>query len=104
MSDFQIVNGWLTEQAGEHTCGTVDGGYYGTHEPGCGTVPLVRLRSLDGWADLEAEIKADALREAGDALDALQTREHGVPADIRRDPALWLHTRADRLDPRKGTT
>lgn len=44
-------------------------------------------------------VKAEALREASEALDAMQTPDAGLPADVRRDPALWLMFRADELDP-----
>lgn len=38
-----IENGWLVEYVDKHTCGTGKNGYYGQHEPGCGTVPLFDL-------------------------------------------------------------
>lgn len=41
------------------------------------------------------EIAAQALREAAEALDALQTPENEHLA--HRDPALWLHERADAI-------
>jgi len=40
---YAIVDGWLVEDVGEHTCGTGPSGYYGAHEAGCGLVPMVRL-------------------------------------------------------------
>jgi hypothetical protein len=42
-----IENGWLVEYVSKHTCGTGPNGYYGAHEPGCGTVPLMDL--WKGW-------------------------------------------------------
>lgn len=42
-----IENGWLVEYVDGHTCGTGENGYYGQHEPGCGTVPIVDL--WNGW-------------------------------------------------------
>lgn len=40
---YAIVDGWLVEDVGEHTCGTGPSGYYGAHEAGCGLVPMVEI-------------------------------------------------------------
>lgn len=46
---YAIDSGWLVEVVNRHTCGTDEGGYYGAHEPGCGSVPVQRLDDLPGW-------------------------------------------------------
>lgn len=54
MSEYGVENGWLVEVVNEHTCGTGEDGYYGAHEPGCGTLPIARIEDLlhqqTGWA------------------------------------------------------
>lgn len=40
---------------------------------------------------------ADVLDAAADTLDAMQTPDGGLPEGIRRDPALWLHERAQSM-------
>lgn len=49
----------------------------------------------------DAAVAARALREAADALDELQTPANEHPA--QRDPALWLHERADRIEREGGS-
>lgn len=39
--DLYIEAGWVVERVGYHTCGTGRDGYYGAHEPGCGSVPVM---------------------------------------------------------------
>lgn len=48
---YGVVNGWLFEYVNEHTCGTGRDGYFGAHEPGCGTVPIARVEDLLQVAD-----------------------------------------------------
>lgn len=60
---------------------------------------LAEIRAVDATVNRAIlKAKVQALREAGDALDALQTREVGLPVALRRDPALWLYERADELE------
>jgi hypothetical protein len=44
--NVSVHGDWLVLAVNEHTCGTSSGGYYGMHEPGCGTVPLARIADL----------------------------------------------------------
>lgn len=46
---------WLVEDVQEHTCGAGPGSGAG-HEPGCGTIPLLDLRGLNGWDTLVAHV------------------------------------------------
>ncbi len=62
-STFAIEGHWLVEHVNEHTCGTGKDGYYGAHEPGCGSVPLQDLSQMDGYAEHVAAIRAEALGE-----------------------------------------
>lgn len=48
-------------------------------------------------ARIKAAARAEALREAANALDAMQTPDNEALDAIRRDPALWLHDRAATL-------
>lgn len=59
-----IEGTWLVEVVNEHTCGTSEGGYYGLHEPGCGTIPLENLENLPGWESLVAHIKGQGKGDA----------------------------------------
>ena len=54
----EVEGHWLVERHDHHTCG-VGFGYYGLHEPGCGTVPLVDLRGLPGWNSLVTVVLND---------------------------------------------
>ena len=62
-STFSIEGHWLVEHVNEHTCGTGKDGYYGAHEPGCGTLPVQDLAQMDGWDEHVAAIKAEAWDE-----------------------------------------
>lgn len=62
--ELAIVNDWLVESVGEHTCGTGPEGHYGAHEPGCGYVPLVNLAELDGYPAQVDEAKLVAFLES----------------------------------------
>lgn len=44
--EYAIVNGWLVEIVDYHTCGTGPNGHYGTHEPGCGQIPIGKVEDL----------------------------------------------------------
>jgi hypothetical protein len=50
-------------------------------------------RMFDRWL---AKVKADALRETADFLDAMQTRDGGYPRDL----PLIIHERADVIEER----
>lgn len=44
---LHVINDYLVEETGKHTCGTGPDGYYGLHEPGCGyeiITPLSEIR------------------------------------------------------------
>ena len=45
--DLSIVNGWLVESVGKHTCGAGMDGH--GHEPGCGYMPVLNLAEIDGY-------------------------------------------------------
>lgn len=69
-ADLSIMNGWLVESVGKHTCGAGMDGY--GHEPGCGYVPMLNLAELDGYPAQVDEAKivaaiADEL-ETDDAI------------------------------------
>lgn len=52
------------------------------------------LVEFDAWlARFKTRVEADALDSAAAALDEMQTPE-GLPAEVCRDPALWLSDRA----------
>ena len=53
----EIDGHWLVDRYDHHTCGTGPDGYYGIHEPWCGTEPVVDLRGLSGWDSLVAEVR-----------------------------------------------
>ena len=61
-ADLSIMNGWLVESVGKHTCGAGMDGY--GHEPGCGYVPVLNLAELDGY---RAQVDEAKLAEAMDA-------------------------------------
>lgn len=61
-ADLSIMNGWLVESVGKHTCGAGMDGY--GHEPGCGYVPVLNLAELDGYP---AQVDEAKLAEAMDA-------------------------------------
>lgn len=86
---LRIEDHWLAREVGYHTCGTAVGGYYGAHEPGCGLEPELDLSTLPGWRS-EAEIKAEALREAADGIQALH------PGETKASVA-WLRDRAGQI-------
>lgn len=37
---LELDSGWVVERVNFHTCGTSRDGYWGAHEPGCGTIPI----------------------------------------------------------------
>lgn len=94
--DFaEAIDGrWLVEVHDHHTCGTGEGGHYGAHEPGCGTVPLLDLRGLEGWAEHEREVKAEALREAARIV------RQGAGTSPMQPQNYALNTRAQMLEDR----
>lgn len=70
--ELVVINGWVAEDVGHHTCGTGEGGHYGTHEPYCGLVPVAPLALLE---PLRAWVK--------------KSRESGVWVWGVRDPIGW---------------
>lgn len=98
---LRVEGHWLVREVDHHTCGTSPDGYYGAHEPGCGLVPEVDLSALPGWRS-EADIKAEALREAADAMRLAKEPGHWnlrdpLYADITLSPDEWMERRAFRL-------
>lgn len=85
--NLSIMNGWLVECVGEHTCGTGPDGYYGAHEPGCGYEPLVNLSELPGYPDEE---------KWGVALGDMT--ERAQKAEAERDAALAAVERVRALE------
>lgn len=71
---LRIVNGWLVEETGEHTCGGGGPEASGIHEPGCGLEPLVKLTDLRGFQGL--------IREHGSGYDETTQRD-----ELARDNA-----------------
>lgn len=59
-----IESGWLVEVVNHHTCGTGPNGYYGAHEPGCGSIPICRVEDIEGFAAHTAEAKRQGAEEA----------------------------------------
>lgn len=55
MSEFRIENGWLVRDVNEHTCGGSSTEWPYAHEPGCGTIPELRLDNLPGWPGTVSE-------------------------------------------------
>lgn len=55
---FQIVNGWLAQHVGHHTCGTAQGGHFGAHEPGCGWEPICKVSELPALLAPRSELEA----------------------------------------------
>lgn len=80
MSEFRIENGWLVRDVNEHTCGGSGTEWPYAHEPGCGTIPELRLDNLPGWPGAEVErltrerddlaAEVERLRVLGDRLAA----------------------------------
>jgi hypothetical protein len=57
-------------------------------------IRMASAAEFDRWYAAEkAKWQAEALRDAADWLDSMQTREHGAV----RDAPLHLHQRADRI-------
>lgn len=49
MTEPYVTEGtWISEDVGEHTCGTAKDGHYGAHQPGCGLEPLVEAARPEG--------------------------------------------------------
>lgn len=102
---LRIEEHWLVREVNEHTCGTGPNGYYGAHEPGCGLVPELDLSALPGWRS-EAEIKAEALREAADQI---RLYIEAGPDSVRTYPdwrgrvSDWLRARAAQVTDTEGS-
>ena len=43
---LKVVNGYLVEYVGRHTCGTGPDGHYGAHEPFCGYEMICNLSEI----------------------------------------------------------
>lgn len=86
---LRIEDHWLVRDVDHCTCSP----HYGAHERHCGSETEVDLSILPGWRS-EAEIKAEALREAADAW-------RGGPTGAAPIPRWWLDDRAARV---AGTT
>lgn len=67
---YGVENGWLVEHVNEHTCGTGRDGYYGAHEPGCGTVPIAPVEQV---LQTEPRVRAAAMQEATGWLAGIDT-------------------------------
>lgn len=85
---YGVENGWLFEYVNEHTCGTGRDGYFGAHEPGCGTVPI-------GKVD---DILRDAAAVSGCRRDQQAAWDEGWLAANEQWSALiaWAIKSADR--------
>lgn len=44
--EYALEGDWLVEVVNKHTCGTGPDGYYGAHEPGCGSIPVANIGPL----------------------------------------------------------
>ena len=60
MSELRIESGWLVRDVNEHTCGGSGTEWPYAHEPGCGTIPELRLDDLPGWPNAD---EAERLRK-----------------------------------------
>ena len=58
----------------------------------------VRTSSPETAAEAERQSSVKALREAAMALDDMQTPDNDEFLRAQRDPALWLHDRADQIE------
>lgn len=76
----RIEGHWLVETHTHCTCGG-SGILSPAHQPGCGTVPLIDLRGLDGWDGLRDELAPSGATVTVEQLDALlhALHRHGVP-------------------------
>lgn len=62
--EYAIEGDWLVEVVNKHTCGTGPDGYYGAHEPGCGSIPVANIGPLlDRVRREEGERIAQAIDE-----------------------------------------
>lgn len=91
--NLSIMNGWLVEMVGKHTCGTGPDGHYGAHEPGCGYEPHLNLADLEGWPEAERDAATEeAFKKAGafDKAVALSERRQTLleETEAERDDAL----------------
>lgn len=90
-ADLSVMNGWLVESVGKHTCGAgIDG--YG-HEPGCGYVPVLNLAELDGYPAQVDEAKlADVIwgEQESRVLDGYVIHTRETAATTARTVAEWL--------------
>lgn len=68
---------WLVADTGEHDCAGGDDTY---HEPGCGVVPLVNLRSLPGWDAIAGSREATINSELMVEIEAIRERSTGTDA------------------------
>lgn len=69
MSELAIEYGWLVERVGYHTCGAGESGYYGHHEPGCGSWPVAELRTLPGYDEWVNKIRAEERERVAGLID-----------------------------------
>lgn len=89
--DMSIMNGWLVEAVGEHTCGAGADGY--GHEPGCGYVPVLNLAELDGYPPQVDEAKlADVIwgEQESRVLDGYVIHTRETAATTARTVDEWL--------------
>ncbi|QAY70015.1 hypothetical protein [Xylanimonas protaetiae] len=102
-AEMSIEGTWLVEAVDGCTCGVGPHGYYGAHEPGCGSVPLVNLATLAGWTDLLAGAEARGAREATREASALLRRWESTPALRRGTAARELRAALPRTTQTGGT-
>ena len=86
MSELRIESGWLVRDVNEHTCGSSSGTEWPyAHEPGCGTIPELRLDNLPCWPGVEAERLRAALT---DLIDEWEDTGRGDSHPLIRGAAL----------------
>lgn len=78
--EIRIDGTWLVEDVGTHTCGG-DGIH---HEPGCGSIPVTNLATLDGYAELAQYLDGDPTAD-----HQCRSTHHAGGAGLRR--CTWWH-------------
>lgn len=78
---LRIDGTWLVEDVSTHTCGAGD--VYG-HEPGCGSIPVTNLATLDGFDQLGQYLDGDPTAD-----HQCRSTHHAGGAGLRR--CTWWH-------------
>lgn len=88
--NMAIINDYLVAITNQCTCGVGSNGYFGAHENGCGSEPLVHLSELPGWPTPVEN--TTALSAEVDRLKTTIDRDTELLLSMRSSIARRLHT------------